>query len=93
MLQLRILLLLAFLAVVVLGAEDFYKVCRGACIIRTADTDIYMQLLGIKKDASDREIKKAYRALSKKYHPDKNPYELTPPTIMYCTPLTSVQRR
>lgn len=32
------------------------------------------QLLGLKKDASEREIKKAYRNLSKKYHPDKNPY-------------------
>lgn len=32
------------------------------------------QLLGLEKSASDREIKKAYRTLSKKYHPDKNPY-------------------
>jgi DnaJ-class molecular chaperone len=29
--------------------------------------------MGIDKDASDRQIKKAYRTLSKKYHPDKNP--------------------
>ncbi|OCK76557.1 DnaJ-domain-containing protein [Lepidopterella palustris CBS 459.81] len=33
----------------------------------------FYKLLGIKKDASEREIKKAYRTLSKKFHPDKNP--------------------
>ncbi|KAK5124453.1 hypothetical protein LTR85_001670 [Meristemomyces frigidus] len=33
----------------------------------------FYALLGIEKDASDRQIKKAYRTLSKKYHPDKNP--------------------
>jgi DnaJ-related protein SCJ1 len=33
----------------------------------------YYKLLGIGKSASDREIKKAYRTQSKKYHPDKNP--------------------
>ncbi|RXK42649.1 chaperone DnaJ [Tremella mesenterica] len=33
------------------------------------------QILGLKKDASDADIKKAYRKLSKKYHPDINPDE------------------
>ena len=36
-------------------------------------TEDYYKLLAIDKHASDREIKKAYRTLSKKYHPDKNP--------------------
>ncbi|CAG59056.1 uncharacterized protein GVI51_F03421 [Nakaseomyces glabratus] len=33
----------------------------------------YYAILGLSKDASDKEIKSAYRQLSKKYHPDKNP--------------------
>lgn len=32
----------------------------------------YYQLLEIKSNASEIEIKKAYRRLSVKYHPDKN---------------------
>lgn len=36
-----------------------------------ADTDAYYNLLGVSKDANDADIKKAYRRLALKEHPDK----------------------
>ncbi|KAE8453957.1 hypothetical protein EG329_007733 [Mollisiaceae sp. DMI_Dod_QoI] len=44
------------------------------CLLQLAAcAEDFYKLLGIDKHASEKDIKRAYRTLSKKYHPDKNP--------------------
>lgn len=50
--------------------------CLAPLILGAED---FYKLLNLDKTASDKDIKKAYRTLSKKFHPDKNPYVVARP--------------
>ena len=55
-------------------------------------TDPY-QILGVSRDASDDEIKKAYRTLSRKYHPDANINNPNKDQAEACLLYTSILRK
>ena len=40
-------------------------------------TDDYYAILNVRRDASEDEVRKAYRQLARKHHPDKNPGDAT----------------
>ena len=43
-----------------------------AAVTSTEQKDYY-RILGVKRNAGDDEIRKAYRRLARKHHPDVNP--------------------
>jgi len=50
-----------------------FLLCLESFFVIVASNSDYYKILGVHKDATPKQIKKAYRDLSLKWHPDKNP--------------------
>lgn len=62
-----------WLAAIRRHAERFGTVDNKASLSATDDGQSYYDLLGIQQDASEKEVKDAYKKMAKHLHPDRNP--------------------
>merc|ERR1719343_602245 len=59
-----------------MGESCKWSASKGKVYILWGEAGLHeMEIIGLSDDADEGEIKKVYRKLSVKYHPDKNPDE------------------
>lgn len=67
------------------GASEDQRILKtlqdAQTALRRSKTKDYYKVLGVDREANQREIKKAHRKMTKQYHPDKYRGSLTPEAI------------
>ena len=55
-----------------LKLASLLKIINIVSRFSTSSNNDFYEVLGIKKNATDKEVKKSFMKLAKKWHPDKN---------------------
>jgi preprotein translocase subunit Sec63 len=70
--SLTLIIWVSLLLAILLEFVEGYQYSSSSSSASSGSSGDYYEILGVKKTAKEREIKKAFHKLALKYHPDKN---------------------
>ena len=68
----NVIMALLLITMLMTSSDDMFGSSTGFNQVRAEENRDFYKILGIPRSAKEKEIKKAFKKMSMKYHPDKN---------------------